>query len=205
MGQKLDLKRELRRFYSAKMDPAIIDVPLGKFLAIEGQGEPGGEAYQKGLEALFTAAYTLKFQSKAQGRDFTVMGLEGLWWWDPPASSPEEVPRDEWRWKSLMRQPDFITAEMVEEAKAAAKERGKGGELLDQIVLEEFHEGLSAQILHIGPYSEERRSIEKMDSFIEENGYRMRGRHHEIYLSDPRRVAPEKLKTIIRHPIEKKA
>lgn len=93
---------------------------------------------------------------------------------------------------------------MVPKANASARERGKGGELLDQVVLEEFHEGLCVQIMHIGPYSEEGRSIAKLSSFIEENNFRMRGRHHEIYLSDPRRTAPEKIKTIIRHPIESK-
>ncbi|MBI2936572.1 MAG: GyrI-like domain-containing protein [Thaumarchaeota archaeon] len=204
MSPKIDLKKDLKRFYSAATEPSVIDVPSAKFLTVVGQGEPGGSLYQKGVEALFTAAYTLKFQEKSEGRDFTVMGLEGLWWWDPPATSIEQVPRELIQWKSMIKQPDFVTGEMASKAKASARKRGKGGDLLDQVVLEEFHEGLCVQIMHIGPYSEEGRSIAKLSSFIEENNLRMRGHHHEIYLSDPRRTAPEKIKTIIRHPIESK-
>ena len=202
MNQKIDLRKQLKPFYSSLTKPNIIDVSSANFLMMAGRGEPGGEVYQAALNALYSVAYTVKFKSKADGTDFNVMGLEGLWWLDDPEASFEKVPREEWNWKSMIRQPDFVTADMVEESKREAKEK-KDLEDIGRVVLEEFHEGLSAQIMHIGPYSEEGGTIEILHRFIEENGYKMRGYHHEIYLSDPRRAAPEKLKTIIRHPIEK--
>ncbi len=198
------MKKELKKYYSAAPEPSVIVVPSAKFLTVTGQGEPGGSLYQKGVEALFSTAYTLKFQEKAAGCDFTVMGLEGVWWWDPPATCVEQVPRELFRWKSMIRQPGFVTVEMVEKAKVSARELGRGGELLDQVTLEEFNEGLCVQIMRVGPYSEEGRSIAKLSKFIEENNYLMRDHHHEIYLSDPRRTAPEKIRTIIRYPVENK-
>ena len=201
MSKKIDLKKQLKHLYSSSKKPNIVDVPPAKFLTITGRGEPGGEAYQAALNALYSVAYTVKFKAKAAGRDFVVMTLEGLWWWDDPEASIGEVPKEEWNWKSMIRQPDFTTQEMVEEAKADAKEK-KGLKEIERIVLEEYHEGLSAQIMHIGPYSEEGETIEKLHKFIEENGYKMRGYHHEIYMSDPRRTAPERWRTIIRQPIE---
>ena len=201
MSKKIDLRKQLKPFYSSSRKPNIVDVPPAKFLAITGRGEPGGEAYQAALNALYSVAYTVKFKAKAAGKDFVVMTLEGLWWWDDPEASFGEVPREEWDWKSMIRQPDFITPEMAEEAKAEAKEK-KGLKEIDRVVLEEFHEGLSTQIMHIGPFSEEGETIAKLHKFIEENGYKMRGYHHEIYMSDIRRAAPEKWKTIIRQPIK---
>jgi len=164
---KIDLRKKLKAFYSSPKKPNIIDVPPAKFLTITGRGEPGGEAYQKAINALYSVAYTAKFNAKAAGKDFTVMALEGLWWFDDPNASFDSVPREEWNWKSMIRQPEFITEEMVKEAKAQAKAK-KGLEEIDKVVLEAFHERLSAQIM-----------------------------------SDPRRTAPEKLKTIIRQPISK--
>ena len=200
---KLDLRKELKQFYTSSKKPNIVDVPEGKFLTITGRGEPGGEAYQAALNALYSVAYTVKFGSKKEGRDFTVMPLEGLWWWDTPATRLSEAPpREEWNWKSMIRQPDFVTDEMVEAAKEEAKAK-KGLTEVDNIVLEVFEGGLSAQIMHIGPYSEEGPTVERLHAFIAGNGYRMRGIHHEIYLSDPRRSAPERWRTIIRQPIEK--
>jgi len=141
---KLDLRRELKKYYTAKTEPKIIDVPPGKFLTIVGRGEPGGEAYTAGLNALYSFSYALKFRSKAEGRDFTVMALEGLWWWDSSTVfTPEEPPpRDQWNWKSMIRQPDFITNRMVEEIRLEIRE--KGGSAVDKVDLETFHEGLCA-------------------------------------------------------------
>jgi len=201
---KLDLRKELKQFYTARKKPSITDVPPGRFLAIMGRGEPGGSAYQAALNALYSLAYALKFKCKAEGRDFTVMTLEGLWWWDEEGvfSLEDAPPREEWNWKSMMRQPDFITGEMLEEIRPQVREK-KGIPEVDEVKLETFHEGLSAQIMHVGPYSEEEPTIERLHAFIAENGYRIRGLHHEIYLSDPRRTAPERWRTIIRQPIEK--
>ena len=202
---KLDLKKELKEFYRASAKkPSIVDVPEGKFITITGRSAPGGPAYKAALNALYSVAYTLKFKCKAEGRDFTVMTLEGLWWWDDPTITniADAPPPDEWNWKSMIRLPDFVTDEMVEAVKEEVEVK-KGLKEVDKIMLETFHEGLSAQIMHIGPYSEEGPTVQKLHDFIEENGYKMRGLHHEIYMSDPRRVPPERWKTIIRQPIEK--
>ncbi len=199
---KLDLRKELKRYYSAKRKPEILDVPPGRFLTYMGRGAPESEAYQAALTALYGMSYTLKFKSKAEGRDFTVMALEGLWWWDDPTvfDLEDAPPREEWNWRSMIRQPDFSTQEMVDEVRREVRE--KRGPAVDAVALETFHEGLSAQIMHIGPYSEEGPTGRTLHTFIEESGYRMRGRHHEIYLSDPRRSKPENLKTILRQPVE---
>ena len=199
---KLDLRKELKRYYTAKRKPDMVDVPPGRFLTYTGRGAPDGEAYQAAMTALYGLSYALKFRSKAEGRDFTVMALEGLWWWDDPTvfDLDEAPPRDEWNWKSMIRQPDFITQEIVDEVRPEVRE--KRGPAVDSVALETFHEGLSAQILHVGPYSEEGPTGRALHAFIEESGYRMRGRHHEIYLGDPRRSKPENLKTILRQPVE---
>ena len=202
---KLDLKKELKEFYRASAKkPNMIDVPEGKFITITGRGAPGGPAYQGALNALYSVAYTLKFKCKAEGKDFTVMNLEGLWWWDDPSITDfaEAPPREEWNWKSMIRMPDFVSEEMIEEVKQIVKEK-KVIKEVEEIKLETFHEGLSAQILHIGPFSDEGPTVKRLHDFIEEKGYRMRGLHHEIYMSDPRRVPPERWKTIIRQPVEK--
>ena len=200
---RLDLRKELRQYYKAKTKPEIIDVPEGKFLAIMGRGEPGGEAYRASLNALYTVAYTLKFRQKAEGRDFSMMTLESLWWWDSPTTTLADAPpRSEWNWKSMIRVPDFVTEAMLEATKKEAKAR-KGFSEIDLINLETYHEGLSAQFMHVGPYSEEAVTVPKLHRFIEDNGYSLRPYHHEIYMSDPRRVQPEKWKTIIRQPIKR--
>jgi hypothetical protein len=200
---KLDLRKELKRYYTAKQRPEIIDVPEGKFLTILGKGDPNGEEYQQAMMALYGVSYTLKFDQKAKGRDYNVMHLEGLWWVDGGIFDLNDpAPREQWRWKSMIRQPDFITGEMVEEIRPSVRE--KRGATVDQVKLESFHEGFSAQVMHVGPYSEEGPTLELLHGFIEESGYRPRGDHHEIYLGDPRRTKPENLKTILRHPVEKK-
>lgn len=139
---------------------------------------------------------------KKEGKDFTVAKLEGLWWLesDKPAL---EVPREEWRWKLLIRMPEFVTSENVEKAKAGVIKK-KGIELIDEIKFEKVTEGKCVQILHIGPYSTEHEAIAKMKKFMDDNNLLENGIHHEIYLSDPRKVAPEKMKTILRQPVKKK-
>jgi hypothetical protein len=200
---KLDLRKELKRYYTAKRKPELIDVPEGKFLTILGKGDPNGEEYQQAMMALYGVSYTLKFDQKAKGRDYNVMHLEGLWWVDGGVFDLNDpAPREQWRWKSIIRQPDFVTGEMVEDVRPSVRE--KRGTMVDDVKLESFHEGLCAQVLHVGPYSEEGPTIQLLHDYIMEQGYRMRGDHHEIYMSDPRRSKQEKLKTIIRHPIEKR-
>ena len=200
---KLDLRKELKKFYTAKRKPELIDVPEGRFLTILGEGDPKGPEYQEAMQALYGLSYTLKFSQKAEGRDYNVMHLEGLWWVDGGVFDLNDpAPREQWRWKSMIRQPDFITSEMMEEARPKVRE--KSGPKADEVKLESFHEGLCAQVMHMGPYSEEGPTVQLLHGFIEENGYRPRGDHHEIYLGDPRRTKPENLKTILRQPVEKR-
>ena len=194
---RLDLRKELKRYYTAKRKPELIDVPEGRFLAILGKGDPNGREYQEATQALYGLSYTLKFDQKAKGRDYTVMHLEGLWWVEGGVFDLNDpAPREQWRWKSMIRQPSIIAEEM------RPKVREKSGPKVDEVKLESFHEGRSAQVLHVGPYSQEGPTIQLLHGFIEQSGYRPRGDHHEIYLGDPRRTKPENLKTILRHPVE---
>ncbi len=202
MAEKLDLKKQLKAIYTSSANPSLVEVPPGSFLAYEGWGAPGGEAYATSIDALYAVAFTLKFTSKAQGKDFVVMPLEGLWWLEDPEAFFTDVPPEQWSWKSLIRLPDFIAPREVEVAREEARAK-KGLEAIGAVRLEVYHEGLCAQILHVGPYAEERPTIDLLHDFIRAEGYRLRGAHHEIYLSDPNRTAPERLKTIIRQPIEK--
>lgn len=195
------LRKKLKFYYSARRSPEIIDIPLGKFLTILGKGDPNGEEYQQAVQALYGMSFALKFDQKAKGCDYTVMHLEGLWWIeDGVFDINDPAPRDLWRWKSIIRQPDFINVDIVEGIRTGVRE--KRGQKVDEVKLETFHEGLCAQVLHVGPYSEEGHTVKLLHDYIEVQGYRMRGDHHEIYLSDPRRSKPENLKTILRHPVE---
>ncbi len=200
--EKSDLRKELKRLYSPKERPELVDVPELSYLTYTGRGEPGGAAYTESLNALYSSVYTLKFASKKRGRDFTVMSLEGLWWWDDPGvvNLEDAPPRETWNWTSMIVVPDFVTAEMLEEVKPELVE--KKGKAVENVSLERLHEGLCAQILHVGPYSDEPRSMKLLHGFMTERGLRLRGRHHEIYMSDPRRTPPEKWRTILRHPVE---
>jgi hypothetical protein len=203
---KVDLKKELKSLYqpSAKQ-PEILEVPKMNFLMMDGSGNPNtSPGYQKTVEALYGVAYTLKFASKKMlEQDYAVMPLEGLWWGTPMGQHTfGEEDKDQFQWTMMIMQPDFITSEMVNQAIAQVKAK-KGLESLDQMRYEAFTEGLSVQILYYGSYDDEGPTIANMHQFAFDQGYRLRGKHHEIYLSDPRRTSPEKLKTILRHPIER--
>jgi len=202
---KTDLKKTWTELYnpSAKV-VSIVDVPALSFLMIDGAGDPNtAPAYVEALEVLYGVSYTLKFTLKKRGEtpDYTVMPLEGLWWSDDMDSFLMGR-KDQWLWTAMIMQPDFITAEQVQEA-AEELRRKKDPPALGKLRFERFAEGLSAQIMYFGPYSAEAPTIERLHRFIEENGYVRAGKHHEIYLGDPRRTAPEKLKTVIRQPMKK--
>lgn len=202
MLTKLDPRATLKHLYNpSARDFTSVQVPAMNFLMIDGIGDPNtSQAYKDALNALYSVAYTLKFTAKkAQGVDYPVMPLEGLWWTLDPAGF-SMARRAEWQWKMFIMQPDLITAEMVEQAKKEAV-RKKELPALPLMRFEPFEEGLAIQILYIGPYRDEGPTIARMHQYIEENGYELHGKHHEIYLGDPRRTAPEKLKTVIRHPI----
>jgi hypothetical protein len=202
-----DLVKQLKPLYSpSAKHPAIVEVPELAFLMLDGRGDPGAsQAYQDALQALYGVAYTLKFTLKKADpeRDFKVAPLEGQWWADADKPSMAEVQadRDSWNWTMMIALPDEVTAaEVAAAADAAARRRPLPA--AGSIRLERFTEGLAAQIMYIGPYSDEAPTIERLHDFVTEQGYELRGRHHEIYLGDPRRTAPERLKTVIRHPVK---
>jgi len=199
---KLDLVKKYKTYYTAKIIPEAVEFDEISYLAIGGKGEPAGKEFISKVEALYPLAYGVKNLCKKQGNDFVVPKLEGLWWVesDKPAS---EVPREEWRWELLIRLPDFVTSEIVEKAKKEVFKK-KSIELVKEIEFEKITEGKCVQIMHIGPYSAEPETIERMKGFMKENNSVENGTHHEIYLSDPRKVAPEKMKTILRQPVKER-
>ncbi len=201
--EKIDLKKQLKSLYrpSAKQVD-MVHVPLMNYLMIDGQGDPNSSAsFQHAIDVLYPVSYSLKFMVKKGdiGIDYAVMPLEGLWWSDDMATFSVDNKAD-WKWTLMIMQPDFITSEMVTAAMEQVRVK-KNPEALDQLRFESLEEGLVAQIMHIGPFSEEGPTVEKVHSFIQQNGSDKRGKHHEIYLSDIRRAAPEKWKTVIRQPM----
>jgi hypothetical protein len=200
---KFDIKKELKHLYRpSKAKFTIVDVPEMNFLMIDGHGDPNTSlAYQAALEALYGVAYTVKFKLKKDPEtdDYVVPPLEGLWWVED-TSQFTLADKDAWSWTMMIVQPEWVTPDVVEEARAETS-RKKELPALPDLRFEPYHEGLSVQILYLGPYDEEGPTIARMHAFAEDQGYALRGKHHEIYLSDPRRTAPEKRKTVIRQPI----
>ena len=203
--EKIDFKKTLKDLYrpSAKKF-TIVDVPEMQFVKVDGVGNPGGEMYAEALGWLYAVAYGIKFASKNDmERDYVVPPLEGLWWAEDMAAFVEGD-RDSWLWTAMIMQPNWVTPGMF--AAGLAKAEKKLGEPNPTLRFEPFHEGLSVQILHIGPYSAEAPTIARLhQEFLPANGLVENGHHHEIYLGDPRRTAPEKLKTVLRQPVEKRA
>ncbi len=199
----LDLKRDLKHLYNPSAKAfAIVDVPPMNFLMIDGQGDPNtAQEYRDAVETLYAVAYALKFVArKEHGIDFPVMPLEGLWWADDMARFSPDAKGD-WRWTMMIMQPDQVTDAWVTAVVEKTQTR-KALPALPKLRFERFHEGPSAQILYFGPYSAEGPTIAKLHEFIAEAGYERTGKHHEIYLGDPRRTAPEKLKTVVRQPMK---
>ncbi|HEY85182.1 MAG TPA: hypothetical protein G4N96_08755 [Chloroflexi bacterium] len=201
---KIDFKKELKHLYrpSAKKF-GVVDVPPMNFLMIDGHGDPNtAQEYAEAVEALYAAAYKLKFMSKKLGKDYVVPPLEGLWWAED-MSAFTGGNKDAWDWTMMIMQPEWISPQMFQEARRQV-EKAKNPPALPKMRLETYHEGLSAQIMHIGSYDDEAPTIARMHhEFLPKNGYIETGKHHEIYLSDPRKVSPEKLKTVLRQPIKK--
>lgn len=203
--KKINLKKEMKDLYGASAKKiSIVDIPRMDFLMVDGMGDPNtSQSYQEAIEALYSVSYPLKFMVK-KGKlaiDYGVMPLEGLWWVDDMTQFTVEDKSD-WKWTAMMMQPEYISADDVSEAVSQASKQKKLPALAD-LRFEAFMEGTAAQILHLGPFSDEGPTIEKLHRFIEAEGYERAGRHHEIYLSDFRRTAPERLKTIIRQPMTK--
>jgi hypothetical protein len=203
---KVDFKKQLKHLYQpSPKEFGVVDVPPMQFLMIDGHGDPNtAQEYQDALEALYAVAYTLKFASKkALGMDYVVPPLEGLWWAEDMDVFTASSDKSTWDWTMMIMQPEWVTQEMFEEA-VAQVEKKKNPPALPRLRLETYDEGSAVQIMHIGPYAAEGPTIARMHAFIAENGYEPAGKHHEIYLSDPRRTAPEKMKTVLRQPIRKK-
>lgn len=185
-------------YAARKNKPSLVEVPSQQFLVVDGRGAPEGAAYMEAIQALYSIAYGTKFALKPAGLDFRVMPLETLWWSDDGVFSPTDS--DAWSWRAMIPVPDQVTPSVVAlEIERTSQKRDLPG--LSGLRLERFHEGLSAQVLHVGPYQSEQATIELLHKFIAEEGYISHGRHHEIYISDPRRTAPERIKTIIRQPV----
>jgi len=211
---KLDLRKELKYLYapSAKQ-VTVVQVPRFQFAMIDGQIEAGqgpstSASFQEALQALYGISYTLKFTAKLRKEnpvDYPVMALEGLWWIEAGEFDINE--KDNWLYTLMMLQPDFITSEMFEAAREQVRKKRGESAALTKMSYAPFEEGLCVQVMHIGPYADEPATVERMKAFARENGYRdlvsLGGKHHEIYLGDPRRADPSKLKTVLRHPIEK--
>ena len=201
--RKIDYKKELKHLYrpSAKKVEAV-DVPRMNFLMIDGKGDPNtSQEFKDAIGVLYPLSYTLKFMIKKGGIgvDYGVLPLEGLWWADDMSSFMDDR-REHWQWTLMIMQPELVTEQMVQEANAQVLKK-KNPVSLPLVRFESFEEGKVAQIIHIGPFSEERPTVEKVHTFIEERGSQRRGKHHEIYLSDIRRTAADNLRTIIRQPM----
>jgi hypothetical protein len=202
--EKLDLKKQHKALYGARKDRfEIVDVPPLQYVRLDGEGDPNtAEAYRTGVAWLYSVSYAMKSASKAElGRDYVVGPLEALWWADDMSSFITRKKSD-WRWTVMILQPDFVTAALSDRAvERAAKKLGAPPPSLR---FESYHEGLSVQILHIGSYDDEGPTLARLhQEFLPANGLEETGHHHEIYLSDPRKVPAEKLRTILRQPVKR--
>lgn len=199
---KIDFKKTLKHLYAPKKKFEIVDVSEMQFIMVDGHGDPNtAQDYQDAVEALYAMAYKMKFISKKTlEKDYVVPPLEGLWWAEDMETFTTRE-KSAWDWTMMIMVPDWITVEIFDDAIEQVRKK-KALASLDKVRLEKYHEGLSVQIMHVGSYDDEGPILAKMhNEFIPENGYVENGKHHEIYLSDPRRVAPEKLKTVLRQPL----
>jgi len=199
-----DVKRELRALYAPKnRDWEMLEVPPQRFLAVAGSGDPNtATAYVEAVEALYAVAYTVKFTSKrGGGRDLVVGPLEGLWYADD-ASVFSARDKAAWSWTMMISQPDWVSDTQIEEAVTAARTKKKALPALDLLRIERLDEGLCAQLLHVGSYDDEAPALARLHGeVLPRAGLREGGRHHEVYLGDPRKVAPQKLRTVVRQPV----
>ncbi|NVM46350.1 MAG: GyrI-like domain-containing protein [Candidatus Lokiarchaeota archaeon] len=203
MPVKVDFKKSMKEYYQPKPNEVVlVNVPEMQFLMINGMGSPGdSKEYQDALAALYPISFKTKFLSKANGKDYVVPPLEGLWWADNMDDFIEGN-RDKWKWTMMIMQPDWITQDMINEAITITEEKKPElSNLISKLRLEKYNEGKAAQIMHIGPYSEEGPTVQKVHDFIQKEGGKFDGqknKHHEIYLSDPRKANPATMKTVIR-------
>lgn len=205
--EKLNLTKKYKDYYSSKTHPTEITLDTVSYLSITGKGDPSGKEFAEKIQALYATAYTIKFEQKELGKDFVVPKLEGLWWFDesvygniPMELSPLKIPRSEWEYRLLIRMPEYISDTHIHRAVERAMKK-KDHPYIPCVEPYELTEGKCVQILHIGSFDTEVRSLQKMVLYISEKDLKKNGFHHEIYLSDFRRVAPDRLKTILREPV----
>ncbi len=207
MASKLDLSKQFKELYFPPTTPVLVEVPPLTFLVVDGRGAPEGGGFQEAMQALYSAAYTLKFSVKGRdpSLDWKVMPLEALWWVEGVEylglQAVDESRKEDWEWRAMIVQPDYVTAEMLDGARDELVRKKKTGPRLADVRLERIDEGRCAQVMHVGPYAAERPTIEALHAFIDGQGMRISGHHHEIYLGDPRRTAPERLRTVIRYAV----
>jgi hypothetical protein len=203
--EKVDLYKLHKDQYIAPQKPQLVEIEKAKYLTVSGRGAPGGEQFIARIGALYGMAYTVKMTRKfAGGQDYVICKLQCQLWLDDDRRDFSITPKEQWNWKLLIRTPDFVQDNELDEATKKLLEKGKEPEV-KQVKFESFTEGLCVQMLHVGPYEQEHETISKMAAFAEQKSLEFCGQHHEIYLSDLRRVPPERLKTILRHPVKKKS
>jgi hypothetical protein len=198
----IDLMREFRPLYSPGRTPAMVTVPEFLFLMIDGQGDPNANPeYEQAVAALYAVSYSVKFELKRahQGLNYRVLPLEGLWWAADMAAFQLQD-RAKWEWTMMIRQPDLVEPDLVDEAARMVAAR-RSLPAAFRLRLERFDEGQAAQVMHVGPFTAEGPTIERLHAFVTAQGCELAGKHHEIYLGDPHRTAPERLKTILRQPV----
>ena len=198
---KIDFKKQYKSLFAPRKKPHVVEVPSLQYLMIDGKGAPESQTFQDALGALYSMAYTIKFMLKSAGRtDFVVPPLEALWWADDVRAFREND-RDEWQWTMMIMQPDQVTPADLDRALDQLQDKGKSSQAHDRLRLATLEERRAVQVMHVGPYDEEGPTIASLHEFAGSAGYRLVGKHHEIYLSDPRRTAPERLRTVLRHPV----
>lgn len=203
--EKLDLIKTDRGYYTAKTKPELVSWPAMQYISIVGMGDPSSKAFASKLETLYPVAYALKFMAKSRGKDFGVAKLEGQWWYDEllgtpsMANAPLQIPREAWRWRLLIRMPDFVSQGMLSLAVRAVEEKKKiPAHDVALFIIPARH---TVQMMHHGGFDREPDTLRAMEDFILTNQLRRAGLHHEVYLSDFRKTAPAKLRTILREPV----
>lgn len=206
--EKLDLGKQYKAYYTATTKPALVQIEAAKFLSIVGKGDPSGPEYTYTLQALYATAYGVKFWYKAQKQDFVVAKLEGQWWYDEAQykgvamdNAPTLIPRSEWYYRMLIRLPEYVMPEVVQNISNEVATK-KNIALAKQVHFYEMQEGKCVQMLHIGPFDKEPETLQQIMAFSKSNKLERNGLHHEIYLSDFNKTAPEKLRTILREPVK---
>ena len=204
-AEKVDLYKLHKDQYIAPKQPQFVEIKKAKYLAVSGRGEPGGDEFVTKIGALYGMAFTVKMTRKFAGeQDYVICKLQCQLWLDDDHQDFSTTPKERWNWKLLIRTPEFVQDSELDKAAEKLLEKGKAPEVR-QVKYESYTEGLCVQMLHVGPYDKECETVSKMEAFTQQQGMELYGRHHEIYLSDPRRVPPERLKTILRHPVKKKS